>query len=203
MFGVVFCQILVYNQNHIILLTIEGNTMNEIKQNLDSYFAGTNDTNKVKTKEVSEWIHRQRKYDAISDRNSKRRNGKGEHPITILKQYVYVIDYGSTVGMEFKDLHLGLVIQNDKGNLYSDTVIVLPITDFKDNEKYDPNVHHKICNSYFENVDKRGLDKDPSKVKIADITTVDKSRIGNRIGKLNNKTYGLIMGKLKKILNIC
>lgn len=177
--------------------------MDEIKHNLDLYFSGTNNTNKTKTKEVSEWVHRQRKYDVVSDNNSKRRNEKGEHPITILKQYVYVVDYGSTVGMEFKDLHLGLVIQNDKGNLYSDTVIVLPITDFKNDEKYDHNVHHKIYNSYFESVDRRGLDKDPSKVKIADITTIDKSRIGSRVGKLNNKTYGLIMDKLKKILNIC
>ena len=176
--------------------------MNEIKQNLDLYLYGTNNTNKAKTKEVSAWINKQRKYDAISVANSKRRKTNGEHPITILRQYVYVIDYGSTVGMEFKDLHLGLVIQNDKGNLYSDTVIVLPITDYKSDEKFDPNVHHKICNSYFESVDRHGLDKNPSKVKIADITTVDKSRIGSRVGKLNDKTYGLIIGKLKKILNI-
>ena len=55
----------------------------------------------------------------------------------------------------------------------------------------------------FEFVDRNGLDKNPSKVKIADITTIDKSRIGNRVGKLNDKTYGLIVRKLKKILNIC
>lgn len=177
--------------------------MDEIKRNLDLYYYDMDNKNKIKTKEVSEWIHKQRKYDKISDANSKRRNSKGEHPITILNQHIYVIDFGSTVGMEFKDLHLGLVIQNDKGNLYSDTVIVLPITDFKSDEKYDINVHHKIYNSYFEFVDRNGLDKNPSKVKIADITTIDKSRIGNRVGKLNDKTYGLIVRKLKKILNIC
>ena len=177
--------------------------MDEIKRNLDLYYYDMDNKNKIKTKEVSEWIHKQRKYDKISDANSKRRNSKGEHPITILNQHIYVIDFGSTVGMEFKDLHFGLVIQNDKGNLYSDTVIVLPITDFKSDEKYDINVHHKIYNSYFEFVDRNGLDKNPSKVKIADITTIDKSRIGNRVGKLNDKTYGLIVRKLKKILNIC
>lgn len=176
--------------------------MDEIRRNLDLYYYDMNDTNKSKTKEVSEWIHSQRKYDKISETNSKRRNKKGEHPITILNQYIYVVDYGSTVGMEFKDLHLGLVIQNNKGNLYSDTVIVLPITDFKGDEKYDSNVHHKIYNSYFECVDRNGLDKNPSKVKIADIVTIDKSRIGNRVGKLNDKTYALIIKKLKKILNM-
>ena len=177
--------------------------MDQIKRNLELYYYDMDNGNKEKSREVSEWIHTQRKYDMISDCNAKRRNYKGEHPITILNQYVYVIDYGSTVGKEFKDLHLGLVIQNDKGNLYSDTVIVLPITDYKTDEKNKKNVHHKIYNHYFESVDRHGLDKNPSKVKIADITTVDKSRIGNRVGKLNNKTYGLIIDKLKKILNIC
>lgn len=176
--------------------------MDDIKRNLDIYYYDMNNNNKEKTKEVSEWIHKQRKYDKISLDNSKRRNKKGEHPITILNQYVYVVDYGSTVGMEFKDLHLGLVVQNDKGNLYSDTVIVLPITDYKSDEKFDHNVHHKIYNSYFESIDRHGLDKNPSKVKIADIVTIDKSRIGSRVGKLNDKTYGLIIGKLKKILNM-
>ena len=177
--------------------------MDNIKQNLEDYYRATDDSNRQKTIEVSEWIHQQRKYDKISSNNSKRRNSKGQHPVTILNQYVYVVDYGSNVGMEFKDLHLGLVIQNDKGNLYSDTVIVLPITDYKGDEKFDPHVHHKIYNSYFETVDKNGLDKNPSKVKIADIVTVDKARIHNRVGKINDKTFNLIMKKLKLILNMC
>lgn len=174
--------------------------MDDIKRNLDIYYYDIDSETRLKSKEVSEWIHRQRALDKISSDNAKRRNSSGHHPITILQQYVYVIEYGTNVGMEFKDLHLGLVIQNNKGNLYSDTVIVLPITDYKSDEKYDPNVHHKIYNSYFESVDRHSLDKNPSKVKIADITTVDKSRIGNRVGKLNNVTYEKIMQKLKKIL---
>lgn len=176
--------------------------MNDIKRNLDKYFTDITAANKEKTKEVSAWINKQRNYDAISKNNSQKRNTKGEHPVRILKQYVYVVDFGSNVGMEFKDLHLGLVVQNDKGNLFSDTVIVLPITDYKSDEKFDNNVHHKIYNSYFESVDRHGLDKDPSKVKISDITTVDKSRIGSRVGKLNDRTYMLIIKKLRKILDI-
>ena len=172
--------------------------MDEIKRNLDTYYYDTDSSNRVKTKEVSEWIHQQRKYDKISSNNSKRRNQKGQHPVSILNQYVYVVDYGSNVGMEFKDLHLGLVVQNDKGNLYSDTVIVLPINDYKGDEKFDLHVHHKIYNSYYETVDRNA-----SKVKIADIVTVDKARIHNRVGKLNDKTFNLIMKKLKIILNMC
>nr|WP_286173435.1 type II toxin-antitoxin system PemK/MazF family toxin [Clostridium sp. WB02_MRS01] len=118
------------------------------------------------------------------------------------RKCIYVVDYGTNVGKEFKDLHLGLVIQNDTGNAFSDTVIVLPITDYKCDEKFDNNVHHKIYNSYFEFVDRHGLDKNPSKVKIADVTTVDKSRIGARVGKLDSKTYELIIKKFRKVVNI-
>ena len=39
-------------------------------------------------------------------------------------------------------------------------------------------------------------------VALRDITTVDKSRIGSRVGKLNDKTYGLIIKKLQRILNM-
>lgn len=176
--------------------------MHDIKRNLDKYYNDTTSDNKQKTKEVSEWINKQRQFDNVSQMNSKRRNSRGEHPVHILNQYIYVVDYGSNVGVEFEDLHLGLVVQNDKGNLYGDTVIVLPITDYKSHEKFDNNVHHKIYNSYFESVDRHGLDKNPSKVKIADITTVDKARIGRRVGKLNDITYELIIKKLQKILNM-
>ena len=127
--------------------------MEQIKKDLTTYYNNINTNNIKKTKEVSKWINTQRKYDQVSENNSQKRNNKGEHPVTIFSQYIYVVDYGSSVGKEFKDLHLGLVIQNDKGNLYSDTTIVLPITDFKAEEKYDKNVHHKIYNHFFESVE--------------------------------------------------
>lgn len=189
---------MVYNESYIT--DDWGMKMDEIKRNLDIYYYDMNNSNKQKTIEMSNWIHTVRKYDIASDNNAKGRNAKGEHPILIKQQYVYVIDYGTNVGKEFKDLHLGLVIQNNKGNTFSDTVIVLPITDFKSKEKFDLNVHHKLYNNNFEYVDKHGLDKNPSKVKLADIRTVDKSRIGNRVGKVDKETYTKIMNKFLKIV---
>lgn len=76
------------------------------------------------------------------------------------------------------------------------------ITDYKSNDKYNPKLHHKIWNNYFESVTLNGLDKNPSKVKIADITTVDKARIGRAVGVLNQQTYDIIIEKLCKILDI-
>lgn len=174
--------------------------MDEIRKNLDDYYNNINNYNKQKSKEMSYWISTARKYDLISDTNASKRNKKGEHPILIKQQHVYVVDYGTNVGKEFKDLHLGLVIQNDKGNTFSDTVIVLPITDFKSEEKYDYNVHHKLFNNNFEYVDRHGLDKNPSKVKVADIRTIDKSRIGSRVGKVDDETYKKIMVKFYRIV---
>ena len=77
---------------------------------------------------------------------------------------------------------------------------MLPITDFKSEEKYDYNVHHKLFNNNFEYVDRHGLDKNPSKVKVADIRTIDKSRIGSRVGKVDDETYKKIMVKFYRIV---
>ena len=179
-----------------------GMRMDHIKRNLDLYYYDMNYSNKDKSKDVSEWIHKSREYDKISDLNSKNRDEKKHHPVKVKKRAIYVIDFGKNVGKEFEDLHLGLVIQNDIGNLYGDNVIVLPITDFKSKDKYNPKLHHKIWNSYFESVTLNGLDKDPSKVKISDITTVDKARFGRMVGIINKTTYNIIIEKLCKILEI-
>ena len=126
-----------------------GMRMDDIKRNLDLYYYDMNYSNKDKSKDVSEWIHKSREYDKISDLNSKNRDEKKHHPVKVKKRAIYVIDFGKNVGKEFEDLHLGLVIQNDIGNLYGDNVIVLPITDFKSKDKYNHKLHHKIWNSYF------------------------------------------------------
>lgn len=176
--------------------------MDDIKRNLDLYYYDINPSNKDKSEAVSKQIHKSREYDRISDINAKNRDAKKHHPVRIRKRTVYVIDFGKNVGREFEDLHLGLVIQNDIGNLFGDNVIVLPITDCKSNDKYNPKLHHKIWNNYFESVTLNGLDKNPSKVKIADITTIDKARIGRAVGVLNQRTYDMIIEKLCKILDI-
>ena len=59
--------------------------MDDIKGNLDNYYYDIDSETRLKSKEVSEWIHRQRALDKISSDNSKRRNSSGHHPITILQ----------------------------------------------------------------------------------------------------------------------
>ena len=49
------------------------------------YYYDIDSETRLKSKEVSEWIHRQRALDKISSDNSKRRNSSGHHPITILQ----------------------------------------------------------------------------------------------------------------------
>lgn len=176
--------------------------MDEVRRQLDLYYYDINQANRLKSDGVSKWIHKSRKYDERSDINSQHRNKKNMHPVRIKQRHIYVVDFGKNVGREFQDIHLGLVIQNDRGNLYSDNVIVLPITEYKSDKQYHDKFQHKICNSYFEETIQGGLDKDPSKVKIADITTVDKARVLKEVGTLNKKTYKIIIKKLCGILDI-
>ena len=175
--------------------------MDDIKRNLDLYYYNIDHQNKVKSEEVSKWIHTSREYDVISDVNCKNRDSQKRHPSIIQSRTIYVIDYGKNVGKEFDDLHLGLVISNNGSNLFGDTVVVLPITDFKSSKQYNSHIHHKIWNTYFDSVEKSGLDKNPSKVKIADIVTIDKARIKRKVGVLNERTYKTIMKKLYDFLD--
>lgn len=173
--------------------------LGEIEKNLDNFKNGINQYNFSKSTEISIWIKLQRLLDLNSQNNSRNRI-KGYHPIRPVFGEVFAVDYGSNVGFEFKDLHLGLIFQNDNGNKYGDTTIVLPITDYKSDEKFDSNIHFILKNEHFESVEKNGLDKDPSKIKLSDITTIDKARLDIKIGKLKPEVLLLIKKKLRKIL---
>lgn len=109
-------------------------------------------------------------------------------------------EMGSNVGVEFKDYHPVLILQNDRGNLYGETTIVLPVTELKSNEKLDNNIHQKLTNADLETKVTNGIDKDPSKIKLSDITTIDKARLATKIGKVSPALMILIERKLKKIL---
>lgn len=136
--------------------------------------------------EILNWIpvHLQLNKKSAYNNINKKNHPKKYHPIRPQRGEVFVVDYGTSVGFEFCDLHLGLIVQNDVGNIYRDTVVVLPITDYKAGEKFDKNIHLMLKNSDFESKVKNGLEKDPSKIKVGDITTIDKARLGKKVGKL-------------------
>lgn len=75
-----------------------------------------------------------------------------------------------------------VIIQNKKGNIYSEKVNVLPIEG--DGKKFNPNYQKQLTNADLE---EGRLDKDPSRIIITDIMTFDKARLKNRIGKVKDE----------------
>lgn len=91
---------------------------------------------------------------------------------------IYYADLSPVRGSEQGGIRPVLIIQNDVGNKYSPTTIVACLTT-KCTEK------HKLPTHILLNKD-CGLPKD-SMALLEQIRTIDKSRLTNKIGKLNEE----------------
>lgn len=105
---------------------------------------------------------------------------------------IFYADLSPVVGSEQDGIRPVVIIQNNLGNKYSPTVIVLPIT-----TKFKSNLptHIPIKKG------KSGLLKD-SVILIEQVRTLDKSRLKDKIGILDNKTLEKIKNALKISLSI-
>ena len=87
----------------------------------------------------------------------------------------YWVNLDPTIGTEIAKNRLAVILSNDVGNRFSSRVIVAPITS-QDTDRIYP----------FEvllSADEGGLDRD-SKILLDQIRTVDKKRLGRRLGTL-------------------
>ena len=91
---------------------------------------------------------------------------------------LYYADLSPVVGSEQGGIRPVLVVQNDIGNKYSPTVIAAAITSKLNKAKLP--THIELSSNY-------GLEKD-SVVLLEQIRTIDKSRLKEKIGELNNFT---------------
>ena len=89
---------------------------------------------------------------------------------------IYWVNLPDQGGHELKDFHMGVVISNNRQNLASPLIIVLPITSLKEGDRiYSFEVETFINNQ-------------PGKILIDQITTTDKvKRVGKFVGKLDEK----------------
>ena len=94
---------------------------------------------------------------------------------------IYYADLSPIVGSEQGGLRPVLVLQNDMGTRYSPTTIVAAITSRE--TKSDLPTHVKI--------DADGL-KTASTVLLEQIRTIDKSRLGQYVGRTDKDTMGKI-----------
>lgn len=107
----------------------------------------------------------------------------------IYRGEIYYAKLLETVGSEQKGNRPVVVVQNDIGNVYSPTTIVLPFT--KRLDIVNPQPTHIDVKQF-------GELKCDSTILAEQIRTIDKKRLGDRIGKLTPK----IMEKLDIAMKI-
>ena len=108
----------------------------------------------------------------------------------IKRGYIYYAYLDPVVGSEQGDYRPVLVVQNDIGNQYSPTVIVVPLT--RNLRKNPLPTHVLIPRSC-------GLEQD-SLALAEQIRTIDRSRLNGYIGRVDN---GALWREIDKALEIC
>ena len=120
------------------------------------------------------------------------------HPIRPHRGEIYNAFITEGVGKELSGNHPVIVIQGVSANMYSDKVNVLPI-------EGDGN---KIKSSYQEPLTSDNIEgdvtllKEQSRIITSDILTLDKARLGKKIGSIKKEKMLIIDKKIKKQLGL-
>ena len=93
----------------------------------------------------------------------------------IKKGEIFLVDLSPTRGSEQSGHRPVLVVQNDVGNEFSPTTIIVPLTTKNYSKEYPTNVQLQRGTA--------GL-KEDSTVLCSQIRTIDKSRLGKKLGTL-------------------
>ncbi len=109
---------------------------------------------------------------------------KARQGITVVRRgEVYIVELDPTRGAELKKTRPSVIIQNDIDNRYSPLTIIAPITSKFDSKVYPTQVLIQAPEG--------GLKTD-SIVLLNQIRTVDKRRLGRRLGTLHPATMLLL-----------
>lgn len=181
------------------------NNLNDIeKTTFSSMFNGIlNNIKSISSKKLSSIIKDipsvcEMSYSSYENLQLAKNNSKFLHPIVPYRGEIYNAFITESVGTELCGTHPVLIIQNQNSNIHSCKVNVLPIEG--DGKKINPKYHEQITNADFENNIK--LIKNPSRVVISDVLTIDKSRLNIRIGKLKIEKMKIINNKIKNHLGL-
>ena len=104
---------------------------------------------------------------------------------------IYYADLSPVVGSEQGGYRPVIVLQNNKGNRYSTTVIIAPISSRLTKNPLPTNVM----------VDCSSLEK-KSAVLLEQIRTIDKQRIKEKVGMIDSQVMNLINQAIKTSLDI-
>lgn len=128
---------------------------------------------------------------------TKRASASNMHPIIPTRGEIYNAFITEGVGKELTGNHLVIVIQNANSNIYSDKVTVVPIEG--DGNKIKKSYQLKLQNS---DLIIGKIDKDPSRIIFSDIMTIDKARLGRKIGILSEEKLNTLSNNIKKHLSL-
>ena len=96
----------------------------------------------------------------------------------MLRGEIYWADLNPVIGSEIAKVRPVLIVSNNIGNEFSSTVTVLPIT----------STTTKVFPFEVRISENEGGLKNESKAKANQIRTIDKRRIGSRLGRIADKT---------------
>ncbi|MDR1754635.1 MAG: type II toxin-antitoxin system PemK/MazF family toxin [Eubacterium sp.] len=99
-------------------------------------------------------------------------------PQQVKRGGIYYVDLSPAVGREQDGIRPGVIIQNDKGNRHSPTVVIAAITS-RQKKGYMP-THYPLPADCGLSI--------PSLVLLEQIRTVDKTRLRHYIGQLDETT---------------
>lgn len=136
-------------------------------------------------------------YNSSENRRIRDSHPQKFHPVKPQRGEIYNAFITEGVGSELCGNHLVVIIQNKKGNIYSEKVNVLPIEG--NGAKINPNYQVRLTSS---DLSEGLLSKDPSRIIVTDITTIDKARLGRKIGCLTLERLAEIDKLLKKHLEL-
>ena len=112
--------------------------------------------------------------------------GNGEMKMNITRGDIYYADLSPVVGSEQGGVRPVLIVQNDVGNRYSPTVIAAAITSRIDKVKLPTHIEVSRASCSIDG-DGAGLQRD-SVILLEQIRTIDKQRLKERMGKLDEQT---------------
>ena len=127
----------------------------------------------------------------------KKASNSNMHAIIPTRGEIYNAFITEGVGRELAGNHLVVVIQNANSNMYSDKVTVVPIE--RDGNKIKKSYQLRLSNN---DLSDGKIDKDPSRIIFSDIMTLDKARLGRKIGQLSYEKMESLNNSLKKHLSL-
>lgn len=111
---------------------------------------------------------------------------------TVRRGDIFCADMNPIVGSEQGGIRPVLIVQNDLGNMYSPTTIVVALTSKQDKKSLPTHIHIGT---------ESGLNRD-SMALCEQIRTIDKTRLISKIGSVNEHTIKDVLEGIKISFNI-